>query len=349
MGKKRKKGKFFINTEGDNGRRIDEKKTRKPYVKKKVTKETRQTINKAAVAKAGSRKKAKKKGQIVSKGTKFKQLNTRQKKAVGVKGQVNTTKELNALRIATGYKVDRSSDKAGSIKFAIAADRERGNRLQKEYANKKTKGVVSKMTKNAAQLQSSKDALKMIRQGNGKGELNAEMLGFMDSFSELQGQYNKGLEAINNFDPTRGMQGTINDLNKARAADRDAFAGQIDGMNTLINNLQMETDSIVQGYEDKIATDQQQFQDSMGVLRDAYAMQGDQMSRMNQIYAEQAKKAENMKKAYIPTSNQTAGNPLVGDRRKGRKASDRGSSLSSLTISTGLGRNANPLAGLQLA
>ena len=84
-------------------------------------------------------------------------------------------------------------------------------------------------------------------------------------------------------------------------------------------------------------------------LENLYKLQEVETNEMKRIYNEQKKKAENLRRAYVPSSNKVAGNPAVGDRRKGRRAADRNSALSSLTISTGLGRNANPLAGLQLA
>ena len=346
--KGKKKKTFKINTSGDGGKNIDEKKTRKPYVKKRVTNSTRKSINQAAVQKFGSRKKAKKKNAIVSKGTKFNQLSNKQKKSIGVKGTVNTTKELNALRQAIGYKVDRTSDKAGSIRFAIASDKQRGQDLAKEYKNKPTAAVISKMTTNERRMQNAKDQLRDIRRNKG-GALNATDLGFGNEFGELQGQFNQALDRINNYDPAAGLRDELKDLKDARQLDRAAYGEEIGNLNTMINNLQMDTKDLVSGYETKIADDRQAYNDSLGLLKDAYTLQEQQTAEMNKIYADQNRRANNMRRAYIPSSNQVAGNPMVGDRRKGRKAADRKSALSSLTISTGLGRNANPLAGLQLA
>ena len=352
MGKKRNKNKrrtFKINTSGNQGRNIDERKTAKPYVKKKVNNSTRKSINQAAVQKFGSKKKAKKKNAIVSRGTKFKDLNKKQKASIGVKGKVNNTKELNALRQAIGFKVDRSSDKAGSIRFAIHADKQRGKDLAREYKNKPTADVISKLTTNQRRVDQAKDTLKALRRNKGKGDLEAADLGLQKQFGELQGQFNSAVDKINNYEPDAALRNQIKNLQGARQADRQNFNSEIGNLNTMINNLQMNTADLVDTYEGRMAEDRAAYNNSLSSLRDAYTLQEAQTARMNEIYADQQRRSQNLRRAYVPSSNQVAGNPMVGDRRKGRKAADRKSALSSLTISTGLGKNANPLAGLQLA
>lgn len=349
-GKKNKGRKTFeVKTRGDNGKDIKQKSTAKKYSGRKLAQSTRQSINKAAVQKFGSRKKASNKGATVSKKTQFKDLNRKQKASIGIKGKVDTTKELNKLREAIGYKVDRSDRDAGSIRFAIQADQQTGRDLAKEYKNKPTADVISKMTTNTRRIESAKDTLRGLRQSKGNGALDTADLGINNQFGELQNQIDKAVDQINSYDPTAGLRDQIKDLKDARQTDATGFNKEIGNLNTMITNLQMSTDDLVDGYETRIANDRDDYTNALSNLRDAYTLQDAQTQRMNDIYADQQRRSQNLRRAYVPSSNQVAGNPMVGDRRRGRKAADRGSSLSSLTISTGLGRNANPLAGLQLA
>lgn len=349
-GKKNKGRKTFeVKTRGNNGKDIKQKSTAKKYSGRKLAQSTRQSINKAAIKKFGSRKQASKKGATVSKKTQFKDLSKKQKASIGVKGKVDTTKELNRLREAIGYKVDRNDKAVGSIRFAIHADKQRGKDLSREYKNKPTADVISKLTTNQRRVDQSKDTLKALRRNKGNGALEAADLGLQNQFGELQGQVDSAINRINNYEPDAALQNQLKNLQGARQADRQNFNSEIGNLNTMINNLQMNTVDLVDTYEGRMADDRDAYNNSLNSLRDAYTLQEAQTTRMNEIYADQQRRSQNLRRAYVPSSNQVAGNPMVGDRRKGRKAADRKSALSSLTISTGLGRNANPLAGLQLA
>ena len=348
MGKKNKNKKFKINTRGNEGKKVQVKKTAKKYTKKKVTSAARKAVNQAAVQKFGSRKKADKKGHIVGKNAKVKGLASYQKKEIGIKGSVNTRKELDNLRNAIGFNVDRGSDKVGSLKFAKYADKRDGQREAKAYANKAVDPVLDKLK------ESNKDRKNLRKDlsnySSNLNDLNAANLGLNDQLGSLQGMYNNAIDRINGYDKiTNGLTKELGALRKSANNDRNEFNEEIGNFNTLINNLEMKNDGLVADYEQRIANDRESYNTSLGLLQDSYALQSEQATQAAQIYADQQRRSQNMRRAYVPSSNQVAGNPLVGDRRKGRKAADRGSALSSLTISTGLGKNANPLAGLQLA
>ena len=345
--KKNKRGTFRIET-SKKGKKLQEKKTARSYVGKKITNATRKTVNQAAIQKFGSRKKANAKGKIVGNNAKFKGLSSVHKKALGVSGGVNTKKELDSLRNAIGFSVQRNSKDVAALRFAKYSDKRDGKRQADLYANKAVEPVKDKLRESN---KDRKDLRRDLRDMNSNmNDLTAANLGLNDQLGSLQGMYNAANDQLNGNDKiTKGLQNQLGDLRAGAKLDRDSFNDQIGNLNTLVNNLQDTNRGLIDDYEQRIADDRQSYTNALGRLDDAYALQTQQATQAAQIYADQNRRAQNMRRAYIPSSNQVAGNPAVGDRRKGRKAADRKSALSSLTISTGLGRNANPLAGLQLA
>lgn len=77
-------------------------------------------------------------------------------------------------------------------------------------------------------------------------------------------------------------------------------------------------------------------------------MLGQQLSAAQAAYAEQARAAAALGRAFVPALEPTAATVQMGDQRKTERE-DVNNTLSSLAITSSIGANSNPLAGLQLA
>lgn len=77
-------------------------------------------------------------------------------------------------------------------------------------------------------------------------------------------------------------------------------------------------------------------------------MLGQQLSAAQAAYSEQARAAAALGRAFVPALEPTAATVQMGDQRKTERT-DVNNTLSSLAITSSIGANSNPLAGLQLA
>lgn len=77
-------------------------------------------------------------------------------------------------------------------------------------------------------------------------------------------------------------------------------------------------------------------------------MLGQQLSAAEAAYAEQARAAAALGRAFVPALEPTAATVQLGDQRTTQR-DEVNNTLSSLAITSSIGSNANPLAGLQLA
>ena len=142
-----KRPRFKINTKGNKGRKIDIRKTAASHRRNRISNKTRKQLNKAAIQKFGSKRKAKKNNALVSKKTTFSDLSRGQKRSLGVKGRVSTAKELNALRNAINFRVDTTSRKGGGIQFAAQARGWKSEQDKTNWRNKTVKEVNSVVKK----------------------------------------------------------------------------------------------------------------------------------------------------------------------------------------------------------
>lgn len=77
-------------------------------------------------------------------------------------------------------------------------------------------------------------------------------------------------------------------------------------------------------------------------------MLGQQLSAAQAAYSEQARAAAALGRAFVPALEPTAATVQMGDQRKTERE-DVNNTLSALAITSSIGANSNPLAGLQLA
>ena len=81
----------------------------------------------------------------------------------------------------------------------------------------------------------------------------------------------------------------------------------------------------------------------------AQAFTNEQLNAANNAFLAEQKRSANMANAYVPQANPTASSIGYGDGRRITRRKRQDNQLSDLTLLSGLGSQANPLAGLQLA
>ena len=151
------------------------------------------------------------------------------------------------------------------------------------------------------------------------------------SYTQIQGlasqqnlSFSQGALNALTADVNAGFNSQITDLNagfNSQITDlNNSFNAQIDGLNTQLTQ---------QG--NQFATAQSQF--------------NSQMNAQQARYQEQANQFANLQSAQVPEAERTA----VEQPSTAAKEYKRASPLSSLAIVSGLGTQANPLSGLQLA
>ncbi len=137
-------------------------------------------------------------------------------------------------------------------------------------------------------------------------------------------------------------------IDEARAA-QEAYANQ---MAEQINAMQLD-------FSDQLAATQTAADNEIAYLNDLMMMQNQQASQTQDMlaqqaaaaeaaYAEQARQAAALGRAFVPALEPTAASVQLGDQRKTQRE-EANNTLSSLAITSSIGSNSNPLAGLQLA
>ena len=161
-------------------------------------------------------------------------------------------------------------------------------------------------------------------------------------------------------------------VNNARAAGLSDLQiitiGQQQGINwgekarsSLLGGLQQSQNNTISGLESRLSEQASQFQQQMLQVQEqtrqqqaAYQQQfqqqvqqvQEQMRQQQAAYERQIQSMENAQRAYVPQAESTAQETQTSELQApsgGRRQ------LSSLAIIEGLGTNANPLSGLQLA
>lgn len=142
----------------------------------------------------------------------------------------------------------------------------------------------------------------------------------------------------------------INSVNRARAAGLSDLQivqiGRQEGINwgpsaqsSLLEGIQGEQSNMISGLESRLDQQASQFQQQMQQVQE-------QMRQQQAAYQQQIQLMENAQRAYVPQPEGAATEPQDAQPQQ---ASAGGRRLSSLAIIEGLGTNANPLSGLQLA
>ena len=137
-------------------------------------------------------------------------------------------------------------------------------------------------------------------------------------------------------------------IDEARAA-QEAYANQVAEQ---INAMQLD-------FNDQLAATQTAADNEIAYLTDLMMMQSQQASQTQDMlaqqaaaaeaaYAEQARQAAALGRAFVPALEPTAASVQLGDQRKTQRE-EANNTLSSLAITSSIGSNTNPLAGLQLA
>lgn len=142
-------------------------------------------------------------------------------------------------------------------------------------------------------------------------------------------------------------QGGLASINRARAAGLSDLQiiqiGQQEGISwgpkaqsSLLDSIQRGQNDAVSGLESRLNQQASQFQQQMQ----------EQMRQQQAAYEQQIQLMENAQRAYVPQPEAVAEET---EDAQPQQTSAGGRRLSSLAIIEGLGTNANPLSGLQLA
>lgn len=150
--------------------------------------------------------------------------------------------------------------------------------------------------------------------------------------------------------------GTIESIKALYQEQMDAARAEIENYRNQtaeqINAMQLNMDK-------QIAATQSAADQEISYLNDLMMMQSQQSQQTQDLltqqaqaaqaaYAEQARAAAALGKAFVPALEPTAASVQLGDQRQTQRQ-DINNTLSSLAITSSLGSNTNPLAGLQLA
>ena len=154
-----------------------------------------------------------------------------------------------------------------------------------------------------------------------------------------------------------------NALNAARKAAEDVRAKSAEDLRTLTDSFTNRIAAMNRDFDTRYGNLQQQANDRYNSLNqvlidrtNSFNQQLDQAAAQNAelqaISAEQQRLARNQANAYVPDANPGAQTAAAGDDRSNlltAATKKKSTDLSNLSILSGLGTQANPLAGLQIA
>ena len=221
-------------------------------------------------------------------------------------------KKKSKSKSKSDKKPDRGSGKFEDIKGALKNDAKKGSDAAKDLASKQVAADNKRIKELESLILSQKNQFSKQQQAF-TSQLADLKLGFADQLGQYQSQISdyKGLIGDMKSDYAQSLNSLENRYDKK--------VGQLGGT---IDTLQGQ-----------LTNSQQQFQTAESA----------------RLFAEN--RADNLRSAFVPQANPTATSVSYGDDREAvtttRKARDN--RLSDLTVLSGLGTAANPLAGLQLA
>lgn len=136
-------------------------------------------------------------------------------------------------------------------------------------------------------------------------------------------------------------QQTIADI-QSRQVNTPQTPSVQDQMSEVLSQMKLDFQQRYSALQDMMLQQQQSYQSSMTTLQQ-------QAQAAQAAYQQQLQLSQNMAKAYVPPAEQTAATAATGDQRTTQTRQVRDNALSELSVLSGLGTNANPLSGLQLA
>lgn len=154
-----------------------------------------------------------------------------------------------------------------------------------------------------------------------------------------------------------------NALNAATKAAQDVRAKSAQDLRTLTDSFTSRIASMNRDFDTRYGNLQQQANDRYNSLNQVLISRTNsfnqqledaaaQNTELQGLYAEQQRLAANQATAYVPDANPGAQSAAAGDDRANlfsTTAKKKTNELNSLSILSGLGTQANPLAGLQIA
>lgn len=238
---------------------------------------------------------------------------------------------------ARNYQINKSRPKNNSRS-------DRGS-TQKAYTPLKIKGSGSwgsKSSSSSRSRSSSSSSNNNANRSSGKfidirSSLREDSSSGQDAAASLQ---NQSVSQANNY------QSIIDDLRAqqaaAEAANQQALQQQAEASANSLANL----NDLFVGQMDDVSYRMAEQQEAFNT---AQAFTNEQLNAANNAFLAEQKRSANMANAYVPQANPTASSIGYGDGRRITRRKRQDNQLSDLTLLSGLGSQANPLAGLQLA
>lgn len=172
-------------------------------------------------------------------------------------------------------------------------------------------------------------------------------------FGPLEQQYENAMKKLGDVSGiNQQLAASIEELKLSNRRDREAFNNESLRNQDLINSMEASSQRQMEYMQARAADDRALYKQQLEGLNSRYAQQNALAAEQQRLQAVQAKKAQNLANAYVPTREESLGSVSYGDnRKKKRKAKDN--RLSDLRVNSQVGTVAKAasqaLAGLQLA
>lgn len=170
-------------------------------------------------------------------------------------------------------------------------------------------------------------------------DLNNLTQGFTERIGQMNADFSQRFK-----DQNAAFSQKFRDQSDANRAAFESFAASAEARYNDLNNVLIDT---TDRFETSMAGAEARYADLLGTYQGAEARFADLLG----TYQETQRLAGNQARAFVPGSNPVAQTALAGDDRarfqQKRSAAQR--DLDSLNVLTGIGQQANPLAGLQIA
>ena len=238
----------------------------------------------------------------------------------------------------------------------------RGKRKQKRIKEKKIETKPKSLGRDGERGEkSNRRAKRRINEMNRLNRQQKEQIGalndqeILDSkrFGELENQYKNSMAGLGDVSAINDqLSKSLEELKISNQADRRAFANQQTANQELITNLQDSNASQIATLEARAADDRELYKSQLSGLEDMYSGQKELIAEQKRLQQIQARKAKNLRNAYVPGREDSLASVRYGDNRK-KKRQAKDNRLSDLRINTGLQTGASSasaaVAGLQLA
>ena len=190
----------------------------------------------------------------------------------------------------------------------------------------------------------------------GVDPLKADSIVDPDRFGPLADQYKQGMNTLGN-DYVKGFTEQLkfqqDEMRAHNQREKEMFLGEIANNHAMMRELQAQNTAAQQQMQAQQAADQRFRAEQLYQQNLMIQQQREQAAAAQALQQEQARKSDNLSRAYVPEANEGLGSVAYGDTRTSetmsKKRKDKNNTISSLRMNTGLAKPSSSTAGLQLA